>query len=157
MDPFLPDPVGYKSHSQRARVATESWVAGNLYCPACSSPRLDPTLIGHPVADFVCPKCGEEYQLKSKHGKLGARITDAAYSEALRAAERNAFPHLLLMQYAAIPGPVVTLQAVPGRICDTECIGIAESAELDSPACWLDRMQYRHWWFTSGCKSRRRN
>src|SRR5207247_5101658 len=63
---------------------------------------------------FVCHKCGEEYQLKSKHGKLGARITDAAYSEALRAAERNAFPHLLLMQYAAIPGPVVTLQAVPG-------------------------------------------
>jgi len=114
VNPFLPDPVGYKSHSQRARVATESWVAGNLYCPACPSPRLDPTLTGHPVADFVCPKCGEEYQLKSKHGKLGARITDAAYSEALRAAERNAFPHLLLMQYAAIPGPVVTLQAVPG-------------------------------------------
>ena len=97
MNPFLPDPVGYKSHSQRARVATESWVAGNLYCPACPSPRLDPTLTGHPVADFVCPKCGEEYQLKSKHGKLGARITDAAYSEALRAAERNAFLHQLIV------------------------------------------------------------
>src|SRR2546425_2291216 len=114
MDLELTDPVGYRSHSQRARVATESWVAGTLYCPACPSPRLDSTPTGHPVADFVCPKCGEEYQLKSKHGQLGARITDAAYSEALRAAERNAFPHLLLMQYVEIPGRVTGLQAIPG-------------------------------------------
>jgi len=110
----LPDPVGYRSNSQRARVATETWVTKNLYCPACPSPDLEPTPTGHPVADFACPRCGEEYQLKSRRGHLGARITDAAYSEALRATERNAFPHLLLMQYAAIPGPVVTLQAVPG-------------------------------------------
>lgn len=114
MELMLPDPVGYKSYSQRARVATERWVAGNLYCPACPSPRLESTSANHPVADFSCPKCGEEYQLKSKHGLLGKRISDAAYSKALRAAERNAFPHLLLMQYAEIPGPVVDLQAVPG-------------------------------------------
>ena len=122
MEPFLPDPVGYRSNSQRARVATETWVTKNLYCPACPSPDLEPTPTGHPVADFACPRCGEEYQLKSKRGRLGARITDAAYSEAVRAAERNAFPHLFLMQYAAIPGPVVTLQAVPGRIHHTEAL-----------------------------------
>jgi len=110
----LPDPVGYKSNSQRARVATEMWVTRNLYCPACPSPDLEPTPAGHPVADFACPRCGEEYQLKSKRGRLGARITDAAYSEALRATERNAFPHLLLMQYMEVPGPVIDLQAIPG-------------------------------------------
>ena len=99
----LPDPVGYRSNSQRARVATEAWVTKNLYCPACPSPDLEPTPTGHPVADFACPRCGEEYQLKSKRGHLGARMTDAAYSEALRATERNAFPHLLLMQYVEIP------------------------------------------------------
>jgi len=114
VEPFLPDPVGYKSNSQRARVATETWVTKNLYCPACPSPDLKPTPTGHPVADFACPRCGEEYQLKSKRGRLGARITDAAYSEALQATERNAFPHLLLMQYVEIPGPVVDLQAIPG-------------------------------------------
>ena len=114
MEPFLPDPVGYKSNSQRARVATEMWVTRNLYCPACPSPDLEPTPAGHPVADFACPRCGEEYQLKSKRGRLGARITDAAYSEALRATERNAFPHLLLMQYMEVPGPVIDLQAIPG-------------------------------------------
>ena len=110
----MPDPVGYKSNSQRARVATEMWVTRNLYCPACPSPDLEPTPAGHPVADFACPRCGEEYQLKSKRGRLGARITDAAYSEALRATERNAFPHLLLMQYMEVPGPVIDLQAIPG-------------------------------------------
>jgi len=99
----LLDPVGYRSNSQRARVATEAWVTKNLYCPACPSPDLEPTPTGHPVADFACPRCGEEYQLKSKRGHLGARMTDAAYSEALRATERNAFPHLLLMQYVEIP------------------------------------------------------
>ncbi len=114
MEVLLSDPMGYKSNSQRARVATETWVAGNLYCPACSSPTLEPTPTGHPIADFACPRCGEEYQLKSKRGQLGTRISDAAYSKALSAAERDTFPHLLLMQYAAIPGPVVVLQAIPG-------------------------------------------
>ena len=28
----------YKSASQRARVVTELWGAGNLYCPDCDSP-----------------------------------------------------------------------------------------------------------------------
>ncbi len=114
MELALPDPAEYKSNSQRARVATERWVTDNLYCPACPSPELEPTPIGHPVADFSCPQCREEYQLKSKRGPLGARITDAAYSEALHAAERNVFPHLLLMEYTAIPGPVVALRGIPG-------------------------------------------
>jgi type II restriction enzyme len=114
MELTLPDPVGYKSNSQRARVATERWVTNNLYCPACPSPELEPAPTGHPIADFACPQCREEYQLKSKRGPLGARILDAAYSEALRAAERNVFPHLLLMQYGAIPGSVVALFGIPG-------------------------------------------
>lgn len=114
MELVLPDPVGYKSNSQRARVATEAWASKNLYCPACPSPRLEPAPTGHPVADFACPRCGEQYQLKSKRGQLGARISDAAYSEALRAAEDNVFPHLLLIEYAAIPGPVLGLRAIPG-------------------------------------------
>ncbi len=114
MDLMLHDPVGYKSNSQRARVATERWVIDNLYCPACPSPELEPTPTSHPVADFACARCKEEYQLKSKRGPVGTRVSDAAYSEALRAAEGNVFPHLLLMEYVAIPGPVVALLAVPG-------------------------------------------
>ncbi len=114
MDLILRDPIGYRSNSQRARIATEMWVSDNLYCPACPSPGLEPTRPGHPVADFACPRCREQYQLKSTRGSLGARIPDAAYSEALRAAEQNHFPHLLLMRYSEIPGSVVTLQAVPG-------------------------------------------
>lgn len=32
-----------------------------------------------PVADFYCPGCGNEYELKSKNGILGNKITDGAY------------------------------------------------------------------------------
>ena len=95
-------------------MATEAWVASNLYCPACSSPKLIPSKTGFAVTDFACPVCNEEFQLKAKRGLLGSTITDAAYSQALRAAEQNAFPNLLLLGYQTIPGPVVTLQAIPG-------------------------------------------
>lgn len=33
-----------------------------------------------PVADFYCQKCSEEYELKSKNGKLTNTITDGAYA-----------------------------------------------------------------------------
>lgn len=111
---LLSDPAGYKSASQRARVATERWATENLYCPACDSPRLEPKRAGLAVTDFECPVCGEGYQLKGKRGSMGARIRDAAFSEALRAAQRNEFPHLLVLGYARIPGRVITLQAIPG-------------------------------------------
>lgn len=114
MDLLLTDPIGYKSSSQRARVATETWVTRNLYCPACESKKLNASRAGFIVSDFKCPLCDEEYQLKSKRGALGRRILDAAYNAALRAAETNSFPHLLLMEYESIPGPIRNLQVVPG-------------------------------------------
>lgn len=97
MESLLHEPTGYRSNSQRARVATEKWVAENLYCPGCPSPKLEPARVGLPIRDFVCPNCGEVYQLKSKRGPHGMRIKDSAYSEALAAARNNTFPHLLLL------------------------------------------------------------
>lgn len=114
MHGILQEPIGYTSNSQRARVATERWAAENLYCPGCPSLKLEAGRVGLAVRDFVCPTCGEVYQLKSKRGRHGMRIMDSAYSEALAAARSNTFPHLLLLEYAHIPGPVVSLQAVPG-------------------------------------------
>jgi len=49
---------GYKSPSQRARRMTEGWFAGQMYCPACPSPRLEQTRGSNPVVDFLCPDCG---------------------------------------------------------------------------------------------------
>ena len=33
--------AAYKSGSQSARVVTKFWAEHNLYCPNCSSPKLD--------------------------------------------------------------------------------------------------------------------
>jgi type II restriction enzyme len=111
---LLHDPIGYKSNSQRARIATETWALQNLYCPNCTSLRLQPTRTGFAVTDLQCPICADGYQLKGKRGPIGGKVRDAAYSAAIRAAERNEFPHLVLLSYQAIPGTVVTLQVVPG-------------------------------------------
>lgn len=119
---MLSEPPGYRSNSQRARVATEMWVATNLYCPACESPRLLPTRTGSIVTDFACPVCSENFQLKSKRGVVGTKIIDAAYSEALLAAQRNEFPHLLLLGYKGIPGPILTLQAIPGTFITPQAL-----------------------------------
>jgi len=111
---LLTDPVGYTSNAQRARVATESWALQNIYCPNCSSPRLQPTRTGLAVTDLQCPICADGYQLKGKRGPIRGKVRDAAYSAAMRAAEQNQFPHLILLSYESIPGPITTLDVVPG-------------------------------------------
>lgn len=114
MQLILSDPIGYTSNAQRARIATETWAVQNLYCPNCSSPRLEPTRTGFAVTDLQCPVCTDGYQLKGKRGPIGAKVRDAAFSAALRAAEQSQFPHLALLSYKAIPGPVLALQVIPG-------------------------------------------
>ena len=57
---------GYKSPSQRARRLTEGWFAENMYCAACPNDRLERTRGSTEVVDFLCPKCGAEYQVKAK-------------------------------------------------------------------------------------------
>ena len=69
----------YHSGSQKARVLTESWVGEHLFCPRCGNEHLRHFQNNRPVADFICPSCSNQYELKSKQGKLGAKIADGAY------------------------------------------------------------------------------
>ena len=71
--------LGYKSNSQKIRVMSESWVNDNIFCPVCGSARLSKLENNRPVADFQCPSCGEIFELKSKDGKIGRKISDGAY------------------------------------------------------------------------------
>lgn len=61
---------GYRSNSQIARVLTENWVKENSYCPCCGEISLNNFANNRPVADFYCKNCSEEFELKSKTGKL---------------------------------------------------------------------------------------
>ena len=87
--------ANYKSASQRARVGTESWGAINLFCPSCSSARLNPTPKNHAAIDYYCNSCRSPFQLKSRSKAFGTKIVDAAYSEMRRAILEDRTPNLL--------------------------------------------------------------
>ena len=68
----------YKSASQKIRVLTEDWVGNEVYCPSCGM-GINHYENNRPVADFFCPNCSEEYELKSKKDSIGVKIVDGAY------------------------------------------------------------------------------
>jgi type II restriction enzyme len=74
---------GYKSASQKARVLTEGWVLRQVYCPSCGGNVTNYTN-NKPVADFYCQKCIEDFELKSKKGKFGRRVSAGAYKQMIK-------------------------------------------------------------------------
>lgn len=56
----------YHSQSQIIRILTESWVSEYMYCPHCGNASLNHFPNNKAVADFYCPNCNNEYELK-KH------------------------------------------------------------------------------------------
>jgi type II restriction enzyme len=103
----------YTSNSQRARVATEKWGASNLFCASCKSPRVESLPHGTPVIDFVCPRCGAPYQLKSQSRRFTQKITDAEYGQMCRAIREDRTPNLLAMHYDRDHWRVSTLILIP--------------------------------------------
>ncbi len=87
------------SAAQIAGNATERWVAENLYCPACTSESLEPTIPGTKVVDFRCPKCAESFQLKSRSSAFKSRVVDAAYRPMIESIESSSAPNFLFLQY----------------------------------------------------------
>lgn len=91
---------GYKSNSQKARVITENWVLSNSYCPNCGNFPLNDFENNKPVADFFCKSCSEEFELKSKGGKLVNKITDGAYSTMLERINSANNPNFFFLTYS---------------------------------------------------------
>ena len=58
----------YHSGTQIARVLTENWVNQNMYCPRCGNLHIKHFENNRPVADFYCPSCNNDYEIKSKNG-----------------------------------------------------------------------------------------
>ncbi|GIJ93758.1 DpnI domain-containing protein [Capnocytophaga stomatis] len=90
---------GYTSNSQIARVLTENWVLNNSYCPSCGENPLMEFENNRPVADFYCKKCNEEFELKSKSGKLANTITDGAYSAMIERINSENNPNFFFLTY----------------------------------------------------------
>lgn len=90
---------GYTSNSQIARLLTENWVLHNSYCPSCGDLPLNKFENNRPVADFYCKKCNEEFELKSKSGKLSSTITDGAYSSMIERINSENNPNFFFLTY----------------------------------------------------------
>lgn len=90
---------GYNSNSQIARILSEDWVKQNSYCPNCGELPLNEYENNRPVADFYCKKCKEEFELKSKNGKLTPTITDGAYSTMIERINSDNNPNFFFLTY----------------------------------------------------------
>ena len=92
--------ANFRSASQIARVLTESWVANNMFCPRCGNLQIEHFENNRPVADFFCPVCSNEYELKSKKGTLGQKVADGAYETMIERITSNRNPDFFFMSYS---------------------------------------------------------
>lgn len=90
----------YHSPSQIARIQTENWVADNMYCPRCGNLHITHFENNRPVADFYCPNCKNEFELKSKTGSLAKKINDGAYATMIERITSNQNPDFFFMNYS---------------------------------------------------------
>ena len=91
--------VRYTSASQKVRVLTEDWVERMIFCPNCSQDHLVNYENNRPVADFYCQNCQEDFELKSKNGKIGKKIVDGAYGKMIERLQSDSNPNFFLLGY----------------------------------------------------------
>lgn len=91
----------YNSNSQKIRVITENWVNHNLFCPYCGNSYISHFENNRPVADFFCPRCNEEYELKSKSSSIANKVNDGAYATMIERIEAVNNPNFFFMHYSA--------------------------------------------------------
>lgn len=58
---------------------SERWAQQRLYYPSCGLHPIARYENNRPVANFHCPGCAEEYELKSKRGTNGPKVPDGAF------------------------------------------------------------------------------
>jgi type II restriction enzyme len=102
----------YKSSSQKIRVITESWVGREIFCPSCGA-LINQYENNRPVADFYCPACLEDFELKSKAGIYGNKIVDGAYSTLIERLKESNNPNLFLLGYNRFSYEITNFLVIP--------------------------------------------
>jgi type II restriction enzyme len=113
---------GYKSHSQQARVITESWIEDEMYCPSCNQDHLERLRHGTRVVDFLCEECREPFQVKSMSHKMGSRIVDSAYEAMVNAIELGNCPSLIILHYSREDWTVENIILIPRHLLGPSAI-----------------------------------
>lgn len=89
----------YSSNAQKIRVMTENWVDKNMFCPYCGNQYVSHFENNKPVADFFCPSCMEEYELKSKSAAISNKVNDGAYNTMIERITSINNPNFFFMHY----------------------------------------------------------
>ncbi|MDP1729764.1 MAG: DpnI domain-containing protein, partial [Devosia sp.] len=110
------------SGTQRARILTERWVADWVYCPNCGNREVTQFTANLPVADFFCPSCNDQYELKSQKTTFGARVVDGAFKTMSQRLLSSDNPNLLLLNYDQAGATVKNLCVVPKHFFVPEII-----------------------------------
>ena len=111
---------GYVNPSQIAKILTERWVLEESYCPSCLN-SLSQAQANAAVLDFSCHHCHADFELKSKKGAWGKKITDGAYDSMISRLNIPSSPHFLFLNYS-IDYKVDSLIAVPAYFMQPSCI-----------------------------------
>jgi len=74
------------------------------------------------VADFYCPNCAEEYELKSKHTSISSKVPDGAYDTMIERINSINNPNFFFMQYDKVELRVKNLVMVPKHFFVPEII-----------------------------------
>lgn len=112
----------YRSHSQIARVITESWVEQNAFCPRCGRIKLERFENNQPVADFYCSNCNAEFELKSKKDSFAIKIVDGAYDMMIKRITSENNPHFFFLNYSSNNLQVINFLVIPNHYFTNEII-----------------------------------
>jgi type II restriction enzyme len=111
---FEESQAAFDSGSQQARVWTERWVADWMFCLNCGAPKLSQFPNNSPVADFFCPACADQYEVKGQRKPgFGPRVPDGAYATKIARLASDTSPNLLLMSYDRAQREVRNVCVVP--------------------------------------------
>jgi type II restriction enzyme len=116
--------AGYESPRQQARVLSEGWARREMYCLACESPRLEPTVGNTRARDFSCPnpECREPYELKVAQRPFRSSVVDGAFDSMLETVRGGRAPNLLLLHYDLVARRVVELDAIHRTLLTPSCV-----------------------------------
>ena len=111
----------YKSASQKIRVLSENWVDEEIFCPNCGI-NINSYENNKPVADFYCPNCKEEYELKSKKDSVGKKVLDGAYKTMIERLQSANNPNFFLLNYDISNYEVLNFFIIPKHFFIPEII-----------------------------------
>lgn len=124
----------YKSSAQIIRVLSEHWFLDNMYCPCCGAFPVRPFKNNHPVGDFYCASCAEQFELKSKNGKtLSNQIADGAYHTMIERISSNTNPNFFFLNYDRRDYAIYNLIIIPKHFFTPEVIVARNKGIADRP------------------------